>query len=170
MFGDNYGSTIQTKPMFGSGDIRRATATPLSYRGPDQSRSAFSRALMDQSRGDMKNTFANFNQEFQQKAQQARSQDVQSQRQNKVQRYGLDREKNITTRQQNMQQSQGLADIAAYMSRAKADSKINTMNNLLNFGTAATALMLPGPAVMKEAGRGVAMGLASTGALTGLIG
>ena len=131
---NNFGSKIQTQNPFSQGVVRRASATPTAYRSrvPNSTRSAFARALTDQSSNDMRNAFDKAQQEYRQKAETGRSRDVQSQREFAISNYGLDREKEVTTQQQDVNRVQKTADLDAYMARARADHRVNRLQNLVN--------------------------------------
>lgn len=129
---DNFGSPIRTENPFKENFLRRASMAPIAHQGPSQSRSAFARALSDQTATDMRNTFEEQGREYRQKAEDARARDVQADRERQTARYGLGREKEVTLRQQNTRREIANADLDAYMQRARQDYKLNRMSNLVN--------------------------------------
>lgn len=129
---DNFGSQIRTEAPFKEGLLRRASMAPQVHRAPSPSRSAFARALSDQTAADMRNAFEQQSQEYRQKAEEARSRDVQSRRDNQLSKYGLGREKEVTLKQQDTRRSTNTADIDAYMDRVRQDHKVNKMSNMVD--------------------------------------
>lgn len=148
---DNFGSGIRTENPFSPGFVRQASTTPLAYQGTNQSRSAFARALSDQSASDIRNKFDLASQQYQQKAVEARAGDVQAQRANTVRQQGLAADKAVALRQQNTNYAQGRADLDAYLARAKQDYRVNTINNLVNgiIGMGLLSSALPSASTME---------------------
>lgn len=144
----NFGSQIQVSDPFNEGALRRASMAPLHYGGPNNTRSVFARALQDQTGANMRNTFAQQSQEYQQKAQQARAQDVQSRRENALANYALDQERNVTTSQQDTKRNVGRADISAYLQRARADYKVNRLSNIVDMFAQLGMLIEPSASMM----------------------
>lgn len=147
---DNFGSKIRTESPFSTGLLRRAAKTPAAYAGPNASRSAFARALSDESANETYNRFNLAGQKYQQQATEARAKDVQSRREDRLANYALQKERDVTTRQQDFSTAETRKDIDAYIARAKADYKTNSITNITNAiiqgGLLATAL--PGPTQM----------------------
>jgi hypothetical protein len=150
---DNFGSRIRTESPFGEGLLRRTTTTPVAHRAPSNSRSAFARALSDQNTLDMRNAFSEQERDFRQKAEEARSRDVQSRRENQLSNYGLGREKEVTLKQQNTRREISRANLDAYMDRARKDYKVNKLSNIVNLLFEGTLLAAPTGAQMFRAWR-----------------
>lgn len=142
---DNYGSNIRTESPFSAGLIRNVSQVPKAYSGPNESRSAFARALSDDASGQMRNQFDFDNVAYQQKAIQARAQDVQSRREDEIKSRGmdtqlgvanttLDTQKRVTKSQQDAAFKRSMANIDAYIKRSKDDFLANT---IMGFASAA---------------------------------
>jgi len=129
---DAFQSQIRTDAPFKENFLRRASMAPQVHREPSQSRSAFARALSDQTGTDIRNTFDEQNRAFRQKSEEARARDVQAARERQTTRYGMDREREVTRRQQDNRRDIARADLSAYMDRARKDYKLNRMSNLVN--------------------------------------
>jgi hypothetical protein len=129
---DQVSSKIDASNPFSAGAVRKASMAPQAYRGGQDSRSAFARALTDQSAGDMRNQFDTAQQEYRQKAETVRARDIQSQREFQAEGYGLGREREVGIKQQDANRRQKMADLDAYMQRAKADYRVNRLQNLTN--------------------------------------
>lgn len=139
--GNNFGSKVQTGSPFGGSESRMALQYQPHYTGMDQSRSAFARALSDSARNEARAGFNDANQKYQQESEQIRSRDTQSRREDALNRYTLEREKRYNLRAQDVRRNQGMADMAAYLDRAKKDARANTVGNIATM--AVTAAMLP---------------------------
>lgn len=126
----NFGSAIDVLNPFNPGQIRASARMPASTGGGNQSRSAFARAMADTNRTDIQNKFSQAGQEYQQKAQELRAQDVASRRDNANQRYGLGQEKMIRMKQQDTQLQQRLADFENKRQIAIKDQRANTLGNM----------------------------------------
>lgn len=142
---NNYGSNIRTESPFSAGLIRSVSQVPTAYSGPNESRSAFARALSDDASGQIRNQFDLDNVDYQQKAIQARAQDVQSRREDEIKSRGmdtqlgvanttLDTQKRVTKSQQDAAFKRSMANIDAYIKRSKDDFLANT---LMAFASAA---------------------------------
>jgi hypothetical protein len=142
---DNYGSGIATDSPFTQSSMMQTAATPQAYTGKNQSRNVFSRALSDASRADINNQYAKAGQEYQQKGEEARSQDVQAQRKNAVDRYSMNQERIVTQRKQDVQLDQDLKNFENYRQQALKNSEVNTLTNMANtIIGAGLAVMSPG--------------------------
>lgn len=135
---DNYGSNIRTESPFTAGLVRDVSQVPAAYSGPNASRSAFARALSDESSNSIRNQFDLDSAEYQQKAVKARAQDVQGRRESQVKQGGmdtqlrvanttLDTQKRVETAKQDAAYQRSRANIDAYMKRAKQDFWVNTL-------------------------------------------
>lgn len=137
----DYGSQISTESPFTTSIIRDTSKTAPSYTGANATRSAFSRALTDANKSNTQNQFAEAGQAYQQKAQEARADDVQAQRETDLKRYQLQQEKTVRVTQQDTRLQQDLLNFENYRKQALKDSKVNTMSNLANFAMGATMMM-----------------------------
>lgn len=140
---NNYGSNIRTESPFSAGLIRRSSAVPAAYSGPNASRSAFARALSDDATVQNRNNFDLDNVEYQQKAIKARAADVQARRESQVKAGGmdsqlkvanttLDTERNVRLAQQASDFEQTRYDIDNFTNRAKRDATYNTISAFAN--------------------------------------
>jgi hypothetical protein len=169
----NYGSGINTASPFTGSDYRRNMSGKQSYRGPDQSRSAFARGLLDTSNASMFSDMEDYRRGYQQKAEQARSQDVASIRQNALQNYALDQQKTVATNRQDTFQSQKSADLEAYLDRARKDSRAATIGNVANLLIQGAFAAVPSAGAMSKLGMagmrglGSGMGFGGSGGLFG---
>ncbi|NBU79453.1 MAG: hypothetical protein EBS50_10365 [Sphingomonadaceae bacterium] len=169
----NFGSGINTASPFTGADYRRNMAGKQSYRGPDQSRSAFARGLLDASNASMYSDMEDARRGYQQKAEQARAQDVASIRQNKLQNYALDQQRAVTTKRQDTFQSQKSADLDAYLDRARKDARAATIGNVANLLIQGAFAAVPSFGAMSKLGvagmRGLGSGM-GIGGQPGLLG
>lgn len=170
----NYGSAIDVLNPFNPGQIRASANVSPSYQGGNQSRSAFARAMADTTRTDIQNQYSEAGQEYQQKAQEARASDVASRRDNAVQRYGLERERAVRTKQQDTLLQQRLLDFENKRQIAIKDQRANTLSNIARAAMAVTMVAfdpvigLPMLAGGAAAGGAMAPSPAAGGALSGL--
>lgn len=141
---DNYGSAISTRNPFSQSDVRRSAAITPAYSGPNQTRNAFARALVDRSRSDTRDTFSEAGREFRQKAEESRARDVASQRQSKLERYGLGSEKKLEFRRQDARRTTTMADLASDMEIARQNYRVNRARSFANMGLAVGSLLVPG--------------------------
>ena len=139
--GNNFGSKVQPANPFGGSESRMALQYQPHYTGADQSRSAFARALSDSARNEARTGLNDATQKYQQQGEQIRSGDTQSRREDALNRYTLEREKRYNLRAQDVRRNQGMADMAAYLDRAKKDARASTVGNIATM--AVTAAMLP---------------------------
>ena len=139
--GNNFGSKVQTGNPFGGSESRMALQYQPHYTGMDQSRSAFARALSDSARNEGRAQFNDATRQYQQEGEQIRARDTQARREDALNRYSLEREKRYNLHAQNVRKAQGMADMAAYLDRAKKDARANTVGNIATM--AVTAAMLP---------------------------
>jgi hypothetical protein len=147
-------SQIQGASPFAAADYRLNTKTYNPYSGTDQSRSAFSRAMMDSTKAQAQTGLENVGLDLQRKAQAARSKDVLEQRDTGLKRYTMGREKDVTLRQQTAFRAQKMADLAAELERGKQDARVNTMTNIANFSLGLLGGAMPTAASMYNARRG----------------
>ena len=163
----NYGSGISTASPFGASDYRRNMSGKQSYRGADQSRSAFARGLLDTSNASTFSDMEDYRRGYQQKSEQARAQDVASIRQNQLQNYALDQQKSVATKRQDTFQSQKNADLEAYLGRARKDARAATIGNVANLIMQGAFAALPTASNMGMFGKANASGAAGSAAGSG---
>lgn len=159
-------SKVDASNPFSAGAVRKASMAPQAYRGGQDSRSAFARALTDQSAGDMRNQFDTAQQEYRQKAETVRARDIQSQREFQTESHGLNRERGVALRQQNANRRQKMADLDAYLQRAKADYRVNRLQNLTNLLLQGGLFVAPTVGSLFRSGQ-LASGSGASAGLTG---
>lgn len=145
---NNFGSGISTASPFSQGQVRTASKVQQAYTGPDQSRSAFARALTDTSKGEIKNAFADKDQEYRQKAETLRSRDTRAVRENQAQRYAMQQEKAVTLKKQDVGLRQNLADLEAYRIRGEKDSRNQGISNIAGAVLGVASMGLPGASAL----------------------
>ena len=145
-----FGSSIPTAaPLTGSQTQQYSQFKPVfqpqggGYGASDQTRSAFARALSDSQTAATAGDVQTFNLENQRKAQQARAQDVQQQRQIGTDRFGMQRQTASAQADIRNRKAQGMADIATQLDIAKKNAKAQAMENAFNFTTGALSLFNP---------------------------
>lgn len=125
-----------TSPYTGSA-ARKAAQVPQAYRsgaatGGNASRAAMSRGMADAAQNQTRQQQSEFGQAFQQRAEQARSEDIYNQRNSQLQRYALSKDKETADRQQDLQSQQAQMDVAAYMDRSRKDARRRRTEGLMN--------------------------------------
>jgi flagellar motility protein MotE (MotC chaperone) len=130
-------SLVSTNSPYAGSAARKAAQMPQAYRsgasfGGNASRDAMARGMADAGRNQNLRQQAEFGQAFQQKAEQARSEDIYNQRNSQLQRYGLSKDKETAQRQQDLQSQQAQMDVAAYMDRAKKDARLRRTEGIMN--------------------------------------
>ena len=111
--------------------VPQAYGSGATYGG-NASRAAMARGMADAGRNQTRQQQAEFGQSFQQKAEQARSEDVYNQRNSQLQRYGLSKDKETADRQQDLQAQQAQMDVQAYMDRARKDARMRKTEGIMN--------------------------------------
>jgi hypothetical protein len=172
-------SLISTaEPLPGAQRRLIAGRMPQTFRGGmgsgDQSRSAHSRALADMGRGQTAAAMDRYRQEYQKRAETARSGDLMAQRQLAVGRYGLDRENAQTLRQQDQRRREGQGAIGQYRDLAREQERQAFVNNAIGavFGTNLASMMAPGLGAAIAGGASPFAGMGGfqpTGLLSGLM-
>lgn len=123
-----YRSHIDTKEPLGQ-SVRNTIAavkTPrmsdlkLSSSSGDKSRAAFAQATASTSRNAMLRSADEFNTKYRSQAEQARAQDILSQRQNTQDRFRMDSSKATFDKDTNVRFSEGVEDIYARGKRARS--------------------------------------------------
>lgn len=154
----NFGSSIPTAaPVTGSQAQQYSQFKPVfqpqagGFGAADQTRSAFARALSDSQNTSTAGDLQGFNLEVQRKAQQARAQDVQQQRQIGTDRFGMQRQTASAKADIANRRAQGMADIATQLDIAQKNAKAQAMENAFNFTTGALSLFNPAGGVMMGA-------------------
>jgi len=143
-------SLISTADPY-SGSQKRAVSThPQAYRG-DPSRDAYARAMADMSRNNLATTMDQYRQQYRQRAEQARSNDILAQRGVGQGGYELDRTRTQLMRQQDMGQSQGRQQVQQARDIARRQSEQQLVNDAIGavFGsnTAVSAAPMLGTAL-----------------------
>jgi len=125
-----------------TGSQKRAVALhPQAFRGAagagDQTRDAYSRAMADMSRNNVATTMDQYRQQYQQRAEQARSGDLVTQRGIKQGQYELNKNRTQLTRQQDLALSQGRQQVQQYRDLARKQSEQQLVNDVIGavFGT-----------------------------------
>jgi len=157
----NFGSSIPTAaPLTGSQTQQYSQFKPVyepqggGFGAADQTRGAFARALSDSQNTAMAGDVQGFNLENQRKAQQARAQDVQQQRQIGTDRFGMQRQTVTAKADIANRRAQGMADIATQLDVAKKNANAQALDNAFNFTTSALSLFNPAGGFM-QGGRAV---------------
>jgi hypothetical protein len=123
-----YSSAISTKDPLGQ-SVRSTIAavkTPrlsdmsLSKSSGDRSRAEFAKATANTSRNAMLRSADDFNTKYRSQAEQARAQDILSQRQNTQDRFRMDSSKATFDTDTNVRYSEGVEDIYARGKRARS--------------------------------------------------
>ena len=134
-----YRSHINAKEPLGQ-SVRNAIAavkTPrlselsLSPSSGDRSRAAFARATANTSKNAMLRSADEFNVKYRSQAEQARAQDVLSQRQNVHDRFRMDSSKAIFDTDTNVRFTEGIEDIYARGQRARSAAQAQITASLL---------------------------------------
>lgn len=124
-------SLISTEPPFSGSDLRRVASHPQAYRGTDPSRAAYARGLADQSRNALAGEMDSYRQEYQKRAERARSADLLGQRRVAQGQYELDRGKTQTLRQQDTRFGEGRREIRQYRELARRQADQQLLNDVL---------------------------------------
>jgi len=147
---NDFTSSIPTAaPLTGSATQQYSQFKPVfqpqggGSEAGDQTRSAFARALSDSQNAATAGDVQSFNLDYQRKAQQARAQDVQQQRQIGTDRFGMERQTASTRADIRTRRAQGMADIATQLDIAKKNAKAQAMENAFNFTVGAMSLFNP---------------------------
>jgi hypothetical protein len=123
-----------TDPLSGS-QKRAAFMHPQAFRGMahagDQSRDAYSRAMADMSRNALAGGMDQYRQQYQQRAEKARSGDLLAQRGVAQGRYELDRNRSQLTRQQDTRLREGRQEIQQYRDLARKRAEQQLTNDVL---------------------------------------
>lgn len=123
-----YSSAISTKEPLGQ-SVRntiaavktpRLTNMSLSSSAGDRSRVGFAKATANTSRNAVQRSADEFNTKYRSQAEQARAQDVLSQRQNTQDRFRMDSSKSTFDFDTNVRYSEGVEDIYARGQRARS--------------------------------------------------
>jgi hypothetical protein len=160
---NNFGSKVSTANPFSGSETRQALNVRPAYTGQDQSRSAFARALADSHRNETRQRFNDTARQFQQEAEQTRARDTLSRREDALNRYQMENEKRVGVRQQNIKHVEGMADLSAYLNRAKQDARANTIGNVATLAVTAALLPFSAPAsAMYAAAKGAGGAMSNT--------
>lgn len=123
-----------TDPLTGS-QKRAVSQHPQAFRGSagasDLSRDAYARAMADMSRNSMATTMDQYRQQYQQRAEQARSNDLVTQRGIAQGQYELGKNRTQLTRQQDLALGQGRQQVQQYRDLAKKQAEQQLVNDVL---------------------------------------
>jgi|APCry1669188879_1035177.scaffolds.fasta_scaffold79554_2 hypothetical protein len=123
-----------TDPLTGS-QKRAAAAVPQAFRGSanagDASRDAYARGLADMSRNTLSTAIDQYRQQYQQRAEQARSNDLVYQRGIGQGQYELDRNRSQMIRQQDLALSRGQQQVQQSRDLARKQSEQQLTNDVL---------------------------------------
>jgi hypothetical protein len=120
-----------------SGSQKRAVSThPQAFRG-DPSRDAYARAMADMSRNTLATTMDQYRQQYRQRAEQSRANDILTQRGLGQGRYEMDRNRTQLTRQQDTARRQGRQQTQQFRDLARKQSEQQLVNDVIGavFGT-----------------------------------
>lgn len=149
----NYGSNVARNSPFANSLTRAATTgvkSPYTQSG-DRTRSAFSRALMDQSKGEMGGEYEKARRDLEMQQQKTRVADVQARRGSQLQNYSLDTELDVAGKKLDSRKKQTLADMAAQLDRAQKDYKVARLSNMTNLLLSGGLLATPSAGAMMRA-------------------
>lgn len=123
-----------TDPLTGS-QKRAVSQPPQAFRGiagaGDMSRDAYARAMADMGRNSMATTMDQYRQQYQQRAEQARSGDLLAQRGVQQGQYELGKSRTQLTRQQDLGLSQGRQQVQQYRDLARKQSEQQLVNDVI---------------------------------------
>jgi len=130
----NFGSGIaRNNPFANSLTKNTVSGVKNPYtQNSDRTRSAFARALTDQSRTEMGGQYEKARRDLELSQQKARAEDVQSQRRSQLENFSLDTELDTAGKKLDSRRRESLADIASQLDRAKKDYKVARLSNLSN--------------------------------------
>jgi hypothetical protein len=149
----NYGSNVARNSPFANSLTRAATTgvkSPYTQSG-DRTRSAFSRALMDQSKGEIGGQYENARRDLEMQQQKTRLADVQARRGSQLQDFSLDTELDVAGKKLDSRKKQTLADMASQLDRAKKDYKVARLSNMTNLFLSGGLLVTPSAGAMMRA-------------------
>jgi hypothetical protein len=128
-------SLISTADPLSGSQKRSAFLHPQAFRGManagDQSRDAYSRAMADMSRNTLAGGMDQYRQQYQQRAEKARSGDLLAQRGAAQGQYELDRNRTQLNRQQDTRLREGRQEIQQYRDLAKKRAEQQLVNDVL---------------------------------------
>jgi hypothetical protein len=128
-------SLISTADPLSGSQKRAAFMHPQAFRGMahagDQSRDAYSRAMADMSRNALAGSMDQYRQQYQQRAEKARSGDLLAQRGVAQGKYELDRNRSQLTRQQDTRLREGRQEIQQYRDLARKRAEQQLTNDIL---------------------------------------
>lgn len=176
-FPSQFTSEFEVRSPFSGSLMRQASQVPQAFRGMttpggssgDMSRSAYARALADSGRNNMTGAMDKYRQEYQLRAEQARSNDLLSQKQDAIARYALDKDRQQTIRQQDARYREQRRDIQAFRRQAAADASQNTLFGVLG-GLVGGGGLYSGGGMPQAVGEALAKGATPFGSVPGFIG
>jgi len=99
----------------------------------DLSRSAFSRALTDTTKGSLKRAQDQFSQQYRQQGQKSRAEDILAQRQNASDRFRMDMYKAIFDKDTSVRYDEGVKDLNQYFETEKKNEQAKRTAIVLSF-------------------------------------
>lgn len=132
----NYGSAVNTRAPFDAGKMRTMSASP-SPTGRSAGANAALRGMADMNRSQTQRGLQDFNRNFRQEAEQARSADVLAMRQDALRNYQLQKQNSLTGMQLDQKRTQGMADLANEMRIARERQKQANINGMIDLGMSA---------------------------------
>lgn len=128
-------SLISTAEPFTASQKRAATLHPQAFRGAanagDLSRDSYARAMADMSRNSLATTMDQYRQEYQKRAEQARSTDLMTQRGIGQGQYELNRNRTQLTRQQDLGLSRGKQQVQQSRDIVRKQAEQQLVNDVL---------------------------------------
>ena len=123
-------SLISTADPFSASQKRAATAVPQAYRG-EPSRDAFARAMADMGRNNLATTMDEYRQQYQKRAEQARSNDLLTQRGIGQGVYELGKSSKQMVRQQDLGFGRGQQQVQQSRELARKAAEQQLVNNAI---------------------------------------
>ena len=123
-------SLISTADPFSASQKRAATAVPQAYRG-EPSRDAFARAMADMGRNNLATTMDEYRQQYQKRAEQARSNDLVTQRGIGQGIYELGKSRKQMVRQQDLGFGRGQQQVQQSRELARKAAEQQLVNNAI---------------------------------------
>jgi len=128
-------SLISTADPLTGSQKRAVSLHPQAFRGAagagDMTRDAYARAMSDMSRNTMATTMDQYRQQYQQRAEQARSTDLLTQRGINQGQYELDRNRTELTRQQDTALGQGRQQVQQARDLARKQAEQQLVNDVI---------------------------------------
>jgi len=137
----NYGSNISAQAPFSQSQTRQMS-TVQSPMMPSVGLNAAMRGMGDMKRNTLDRDTEQFQRQYRQQAESARSADVFARRQDAARNYDLMRGVDLSNRRLTQRKEQGMADIANEMRIRNAQAKQARFGNMLDLGFSAAAMAI----------------------------